>query len=53
MDRAQESKCEDCSLRRRAEERPKSFVALLWRLRTKFCPEWKAYQRTLAEQVGK
>ena len=53
MDRAQEAKCEHCSLRRRAEERPKTLGPLLWRLHTKFCPEWKAYQRTLAEQVGK
>ncbi len=52
MDKSQQSKCEHCSLRRRAEERPKTFVALLWRLHTKLSPEWKAYQRTWAEQVG-
>jgi hypothetical protein len=44
-----ESKCATCSMREKAEQNPKSFVAWLWRFHTKFCPGWKAYQRELAE----
>lgn len=41
--------CETCAIRRRAEEKPNSFMARLWRWHTKWCPGWKAYQRHLAE----
>ncbi len=39
--------CETCSFRRKAEDKPHSFLAWLWRLHTKICPGWKAYQRDL------
>lgn len=39
--------CETCPFRRKAEERPRSFLGVLWRLHTKICPGWKAYQRSL------
>ncbi len=42
--------CETCGLRRRAEEKPNSFLARLWRWHTGWCPGWKKYQRHLAEQ---
>jgi hypothetical protein len=41
--------CETCAMRRRAEGKPNSFMARLWRWHTKWCPGWKAYQRHLAE----
>ncbi|UCD73795.1 MAG: hypothetical protein JSV91_08340 [Phycisphaerales bacterium] len=44
------SNCEDCSWRKRAERKPNSFLARLWRWHTKWCPGWKAYQAELAEQ---
>jgi len=40
-------RCEDCPIRKKAEANPKSFVGILWRLHTKICPGWKAYQRSL------
>ena len=43
------SNCEDCSWRKWAEQKPKSFLARLWRWHTKWCPGWKAYQKELAE----
>jgi hypothetical protein len=49
---AEESKtypCETCGLRKRAEEKPDSFIAKLWRWHTGWCPGWKAYQLALAE----
>jgi hypothetical protein len=41
-------RCADCPMRKRAEANPKSFVGFVWRLHTKICPGWKAYQRSLA-----
>jgi len=43
--------CETCGLRKRAEARPNSFLARLWRWHTGWCPGWKSYQRWLAEQA--
>ncbi len=43
-------RCEECPFRAKAEARPKSFLAFLWRLHTKICPGWKKYQRWLAAQ---
>ena len=37
--------CESCAMRRRAEAKPDSFIAKLWRWHTRWCPGWKAYQR--------
>ena len=42
--------CETCAMRRRAEEKPNSLWARLWRWHTTWCPGWKKYQRWLAEQ---
>jgi hypothetical protein len=43
--------CETCALRMKAEAKPKSFMARLWRWHTGWCPGWKAYQKHLAEQA--
>lgn len=42
--------CATCAIRARAEAKPKSFMARLWRWHTTWCPGWKAYQKALAEQ---
>jgi hypothetical protein len=38
-----ESNCHNCGLRARAEKKPKSLIARLWRWHTGWCPGWKAY----------
>jgi len=43
--------CETCAIRRRAEAKPKSFIARLWRWHTGWCPGWKAYQRSLPSET--
>lgn len=43
-------RCETCPIRAKAEARPRSFIAFLWRLHTKICPGWKSYQRWLADR---
>jgi hypothetical protein len=47
---ATEFGCETCPIRMKAEAKPKSFVARLWRWHTGWCPGWKAYQEYLASQ---
>jgi hypothetical protein len=42
-----ESKCHTCNLRVRAEAKPKSLTARLWRWHTTWCPGWKAYVKEL------
>jgi hypothetical protein len=42
--------CENCPIRKKAEARPSSRFARLWRWHTTWCPGWKAYQKSLAEQ---
>ena len=41
--------CETCGLRKRAENKPDSFIAKVWRWHTGWCPGWKAYQLALAQ----
>jgi hypothetical protein len=40
--------CETCKFRKHAEEKPKTFLAWLWRLHAKICPGWRSYQKHLA-----
>jgi hypothetical protein len=42
-----ESRCHTCGLRARAEAKPKSLIARLWRWHTGWCPGWKAYAKEL------
>ena len=42
-----EHKCEDCPMRKKAEANPEKFVSKIWNWHTKWCPGWKAYQKSL------
>jgi hypothetical protein len=44
-----ESRCGECPMRQRAEQKPNSLIARLWRWHTTWCPGWKAYQEELAQ----
>ena len=39
--------CENCPMRKKAEENPKAFTTRLWKWHTGWCPGWKAYQESL------
>jgi hypothetical protein len=43
-----QASCATCPMRLRAEEKPKSLIAMFWRWHTTWCPGWKAYQEELA-----
>jgi hypothetical protein len=47
---ASEHKCANCAIRKKAEENPNSLRGRLWRWHTSWCPGWKAYQRSLADE---
>ncbi len=49
---ASEMGCATCALRARAEAKPKSFMARLWRWHTTWCPGWKAYQQALKAEAN-
>jgi len=42
--------CETCPTRKKAEAKPNTLMARLWRWHTGWCPGWKAYQAHLASQ---
>ena len=42
--------CQNCPIRKRAEEKPNSLLAKIWRWHTRWCPGWKAYQAELARR---
>lgn len=45
-----ESNCHTCGLRDRAEKKPNSLIARIWRWHTGWCPGWKAYQEYLENE---
>ncbi len=45
-----EIKCEDCSLRVKYDNKPKSFLGRFWRWHIGFCPGWKAYMQSLDDE---
>ena len=42
-----ESRCHTCGMRTRAQKRPGSVLARVWRWHTGWCPGWNAYVREL------
>lgn len=42
-----ESKCANCTLRGKYDQKPKSFAGRFWRWHINFCPGWKAYMTSL------
>lgn len=41
--------CEQCKLRNKYDQNPKSFVGRFWRWHITFCPGWKSYMKSLDE----
>jgi hypothetical protein len=42
-----ENNCENCPMRAKYDEKPKSFGGRFWRWHINFCPGWKAYMTSL------
>ncbi len=42
--------CAACGLRKKYDQRPKSFLGRLWRFHANWCPGWKAYMHSLPEE---
>lgn len=43
--------CAVCPWRKYAERKPQALLARLWRWHTGWCPGWRAYQKSLADQA--
>ena len=43
-------RCENCPMRKRAEQNPNSILSKIWRWHTGWCPGWKEYQKILTER---
>ncbi|WP_346853949.1 hypothetical protein [uncultured Draconibacterium sp.] len=44
-----EPTCENCKLREKYDNNPKSFLGRFWRWHIGFCPGWKAFMKSLDE----
>ena len=43
-------KCENCKLRAKYDNNPKSLAGRFWRWHINFCPGWKAYFTSLDDE---
>jgi len=48
-----ENNCENCTMRLKYDEKPKSFAGRFWRWHINFCPGWKMYMKSLTEEQRK
>ena len=39
--------CEECKLRNKFDQKPKSLTGRFWRWHLNFCPGWKGYMESL------
>ncbi|HPR33119.1 MAG TPA: hypothetical protein PLK12_13540 [Prolixibacteraceae bacterium] len=46
----QQNSCDTCPMRRKYDEKPKSFAGRFWRFHISFCPGWKMYMRSLDDE---
>jgi hypothetical protein len=46
---SQEHDCETCAFRAKYDNNPKSFLGRLWRWHAGWCPGWKGYITSLAD----
>lgn len=43
--------CENCKLRAKYDQKPKSLIGRFWRWHINFCPGWKGYMKSLDEST--
>lgn len=43
--------CEQCKIRKKYDDNPKSFIGKFWRWHIGFCPGWKGYMKSLDENT--
>ena len=42
--------CENCGLKAKYDNHPKSFLGRLWKWHINWCPGWKAYLKSLTNE---
>jgi len=45
-----ETKCINCSLRKKYDSNPRSIIGRFWRWHINFCPGWKKYYTSLSPE---
>jgi hypothetical protein len=45
-----EASCENCKLRAKYDNNPKSLLGRLWRWHINWCPGWKSYMKSVSEE---
>ena len=45
-----EQNCENCTMRAKYDNAPKSFIGRFWRWHINFCPGWTGYYNSLDEE---
>ena len=44
------NRCEKCNFRAKYDRNPRSILGRIWKWHTRWCPGWKAYLGSLAEE---
>ena len=42
--------CENCGMKAKYDQNPKSLLGRIWKFHIKFCPGWKMYLKSLTEE---
>ncbi len=42
--------CDECKMRAKYDENPKSFAGRFWKWHIKFCPGWKMYMKSIDDE---
>ena len=45
-----DNNCENCAFRKKYDNNPKSILGRLWRWHAGWCPGWKSYMKSLADE---
>jgi hypothetical protein len=45
-----EANCDNCKLRARYDNNPKSLLGRFWRWHINWCPGWKSYMQTISNE---
>jgi hypothetical protein len=47
------NRCETCSFRARYDRNPRSILGRIWKWHIRWCPGWKGYIKSLADEERK
>ena len=42
--------CENCAMRAKYDNKPRSLIGRIWKWHIKFCPGWKSYLQSVSDE---